>query len=374
MPMLSTAEAICASTFVSASFVGVLYALPARIAVLGREEPRQIKARIGATGVATLLAALVVRALVVARDPRAGSGSGLHAWMGLGVLDGVAGLAAATAACTRALLLSALLFLGSLCADGADLAFERTHWVARDGSTRIRAAPLGAAELMRAWPAAAAWAALLSPHAGRRWPAARNLIAAPLLEELAFRAAICPLLLAAGIAPTRVCAVAPLFFGVAHVHHGVVAVRAGTKSVTAAVASVLVQLTYTSLFGMFAAFVFVRTGRVAGAFATHAFCNTMGLPNVAFLWAGHHAHRHRAALLTVYGVGIAAFFYGLYPLTAGFEPLPWPPLAEASFFIDCGVIFGLAVIIGGVCFHIRISLHGVRTATAAAASGAHRSS
>ena len=56
---------------------------------------------------------------------------------------------------------------------------------------------------------------------------------------------------------------------------------------------VAVQMTYTWAFGVFAAFVFVRTGRVAPAVASHAFCNYMGLPHIGFLWADHHLHRHR---------------------------------------------------------------------------------
>lgn len=40
------------------------------------------------------------------------------------------------------------------------------------------------------------------------------------------------------------------------------------------------QLLYTSLFGFFAAFVFLRTGNLFAAIAAHTFCNFMGLPRV----------------------------------------------------------------------------------------------
>lgn len=40
----------------------------------------------------------------------------------------------------------------------------------------------------------------------------------------------------------------------------------------------LFQFTYTSLFGFFAAFVFIRTGNVYSVLLAHSFCNWMGLP------------------------------------------------------------------------------------------------
>ena len=349
LPVLTSAEAVCASAFISAAFVGVLYALPAPIAALRRDDPRQIKARMAAICVATLFAAAVVAGLIVGREDGGGGGGGggagsrLVAWMGLRLLD-----ATAASACARSLLLSATLFLGALCAEALELASLRTHWLARDGSLRPRASgPLPWAELARTFqayalvapppppppakadgqpaaPAAAAAAATAAAAVeARRWSALRNLVAAPLAEELTFRAAVCPLLLAAGWAASRVALVAPLFFGIAHVHHGVVAWRSGAASARGAAAQVAVQTAYTTAFGMFAAFVFVRTGRVAPAVASHAFCNYMGLPHMGFLWADHHLHRHRRALLVAYAAGIGAFCCGLYPLTEGFGPLPW---------------------------------------------------
>jgi hypothetical protein len=45
----------------------------------------------------------------------------------------------------------------------------------------------------------------------------------------------------------------------------------------------LVQLTYTTLFGWYAAYVFLRTGMLAPCFLVHAYCNAMGLPDLSFL-------------------------------------------------------------------------------------------
>lgn len=38
------------------------------------------------------------------------------------------------------------------------------------------------------------------------------------------------------------------------------------------------QFTYTSLFGFFVAFVFLRTGNIYACIVAHTFCNWMGLP------------------------------------------------------------------------------------------------
>jgi len=106
-----------------------------------------------------------------------------------------------------------------------------------------------------------------------------------------------------------------------------------------------VQFAYTTLFGAYTTFVFVRTGHVAAAVACHVFCNVMGLPDLAFVneprarescvepmiskvtrkdWPrysqAHHAvrlrvHARRRALLGLYVGGIFAFALLLFPLT-----------------------------------------------------------
>lgn len=45
-----------------------------------------------------------------------------------------------------------------------------------------------------------------------------------------------------------------------------------------AIARALFQFTYTSLFGFFATFVFLRTGNVISITLAHTFCNWLGLP------------------------------------------------------------------------------------------------
>ncbi|EGP83828.1 uncharacterized protein MYCGRDRAFT_76260 [Zymoseptoria tritici IPO323] len=123
------------------------------------------------------------------------------------------------------------------------------------------------------------------------YPAYRNMLIAPWCEELVFRSLVISLYLLAQVSPARMVFLTPLIFGAAHVHHLIDYVRthtpAGHKGVVPPL-SVLatgtlistIQLTYTSLFGFFAAFVFLRTGNVFASVAAHTFCNFMGLPRV----------------------------------------------------------------------------------------------
>ena len=73
----------------------------------------------------------------------------------------------------------------------------------------------------------------------------------------------------------------PIIFGLAHVHH-FYEFRLTHPQVPAAAALLrsLFQLTYTTLFGAYATFVFVRSGSLLAACAVHAFCNCMGLPKL----------------------------------------------------------------------------------------------
>jgi prenyl protein peptidase len=71
----------------------------------------------------------------------------------------------------------------------------------------------------------------------------------------------------------------PLYFGIAHLHH-LYEFRITHPEVPLFVSILrsLFQFTYTSLFGFFATFVYLRTGNVFTCMLAHTFCNWMGLP------------------------------------------------------------------------------------------------
>lgn len=73
----------------------------------------------------------------------------------------------------------------------------------------------------------------------------------------------------------------PLVFGLAHAHH-LYEFRLAHPGVPLAAALLrsAFQLGYTTLFGAYATFVYLRTGSLLAVFAVHVLCNCMGLPRV----------------------------------------------------------------------------------------------
>ena len=121
------------------------------------------------------------------------------------------------------------------------------------------------------------------------WTGYRNLLVGPASEELVFRALTIPLFLLADTSPVRIVFLTPLVFGLAHFHHLFGFLQSHTprgsrwpplKAWMGGIAQSLFQLLYTSLFGFFAAFVFLRTGNLWAAIVAHSLCNWMGLPRV----------------------------------------------------------------------------------------------
>jgi membrane protease YdiL (CAAX protease family) len=68
----------------------------------------------------------------------------------------------------------------------------------------------------------------------------------------------------------------------AHLHHAYESYVQNGKTQEALKQSLLVstiQLAYTSVFGWYANFLFLRTGSLLSPFIAHVFCNIAGLPN-----------------------------------------------------------------------------------------------
>ncbi|KAF2154866.1 CAAX prenyl protease 2 [Myriangium duriaei CBS 260.36] len=125
------------------------------------------------------------------------------------------------------------------------------------------------------------------------WMGWRNFVVGPVSEEFIWRSLSISLLLSAWTPGPRIVVQAPLLFGVAHLHHlneFIITHKRHDQSYFSAVVTpriivpglvrTLFQLGYTTLFGMFATFVFLRTGNVWSCILAHVFCNWMGLPRV----------------------------------------------------------------------------------------------
>lgn len=103
----------------------------------------------------------------------------------------------------------------------------------------------------------------------------------PITEEILFRSSIIPLHLLARISPSRIIMITPLYFGVAHVHHFYeFRLTHPDTSVFAALLRSVVQFGYTTVFGWYATFLYLRTGSLLAVIVVHSFCNWCGLPRL----------------------------------------------------------------------------------------------
>jgi prenyl protein peptidase len=161
-----------------------------------------------------------------------------------------------------------------------------------------------------------------------------------------FRSAIIPLHLLAKVDAGRIVFIAPLYFGIAHVHHFYEfrLTHPDTPVLAAALRSIF-QFGFTTVFGWYATFVYLRTGSLLAVILIHTFCNWCGLPR---LWGRVEAVVHIGSTLNrgkedsdrsivyTYGelsiawsvayyallvVGAIGFYYGLWPLTESLHAL-----------------------------------------------------
>lgn len=132
----------------------------------------------------------------------------------------------------------------------------------------------------------------------------RNHVVAPFSEEFTFRACMVPVLLGY-YSHFWAIIISPLFFGVAHFHHMVERIRKGHDVMTSFLVSMF-QFAYTTVFGMYSAFLFIKTGHFAAPFIVHAYCNFMGFPD--FMEVANSEPKKRAVLITLFVLGVILFY------------------------------------------------------------------
>jgi len=127
----------------------------------------------------------------------------------------------------------------------------------------------------------------------------RDLLIAPLAEEMIFRSCIVPPFVAYATDTRRLSIgqiswITPLFFGMAHIHHAVRSLYQSPPrrnanqntndnkkgNVKLVLLSTTFQFVYTTLFGAYATYSFIKTASIPAAVLFHSFCNWMGIPDV----------------------------------------------------------------------------------------------
>ncbi|KAL1224327.1 CAAX prenyl protease 2 [Cardamine amara subsp. amara] len=135
----------------------------------------------------------------------------------------------------------------------------------------------------------------------------RNLIVAPVTEELVFRACMIPLLLCAGFRIYSAILLCPILFSLAHLNHFREMYIRHNRSYLMASLVVGLQLGYTVIFGSYASFLLIRTGHITAPLFAHIFCNYMGLP-VPYA-------RGKGLVTAAFLIGVVGFITLLFPLT-----------------------------------------------------------
>ncbi|OZJ03301.1 hypothetical protein BZG36_02278 [Bifiguratus adelaidae] len=144
----------------------------------------------------------------------------------------------------------------------------------------------------------------------------RNYIMAPITEEWIFRGCMILLLHLAGFSKTYIIFVAPLYFGLAHIHHTWELFHAGGGNLSAFKRAILItgfQFLYTTVFGWYASFLFMRTGNIMSVIAVHAFCNVMGFPDLGDINLLFPLAKKMTYIAMI--SGLAIFAKTMYPLT-----------------------------------------------------------
>ncbi|XP_071962871.1 CAAX prenyl protease 2-like [Antedon mediterranea] len=242
---------------------------------LPRDHPKTVKRRIAAVIIVCIIAPILLLYLgqPTSKDQQV---KGLWVWLGMR-LDGF------LVAATLPLLLTMILFLGPLTMTVIDLyqsncLFSPNLWFDQDLFSLVFI---------------------------------RNFIVAPISEEFVFRACMLPLLVPC-LGALKSIFICPLLFGVAHAHHAIERFRSREQLVNI-LAGFVFQFTYTTIFGTFCAFIFIRTGHLVGICMCHTFCNFMGFPEFQHIFS--YIKPISALVSIMFLVGLGSFIYLLFPLS-----------------------------------------------------------
>jgi prenyl protein peptidase len=133
----------------------------------------------------------------------------------------------------------------------------------------------------------------------------RNYIISPFTEEFVFRSCMIPLV-CPFLGTFNSMMVTPLFFGLAHLHNIIEGYVVSKLPLDVLIGQHLFQFSYTYLFGIYATYLFIRTGSFFGPFASHILCNYMGFPNINDLVNEFNGWQ-KAIIILFYAIGFFSF-------------------------------------------------------------------
>ncbi|KAF9234688.1 CAAX protease self-immunity-domain-containing protein [Melanogaster broomeanus] len=152
----------------------------------------------------------------------------------------------------------------------------------------------------------------------------RNYVIGPTTEEIVFRACVLTVYHLAQASRVRMIFLSPLLFGAAHLHHAWDTYNRYGRSPAAlkrAAIGTAFQFTYTSIFGFYCSYLFLRTGSVLAPITAHIFCNIMGVPQPGYDIS--QRPDRKLAIITAYFLGIFGFVFVLKRWTYTEGSLYW---------------------------------------------------
>ncbi|KAL4070050.1 CAAX protease self-immunity-domain-containing protein [Scleroderma yunnanense] len=153
----------------------------------------------------------------------------------------------------------------------------------------------------------------------------RNFLVAPITEEIVFRACVLSAYYFAGAYRSRMIFLSPMVFGAAHVHHAWETYNrygCSRAALKRAAIGTAIQFTYTTIFGFYCSYLFLRTGSIFPPIVAHVFCNVMGVPQPGYEIS--QRPDRKLAIILAYFVGIIGFMSVLEKWTHTEGNLYWP--------------------------------------------------
>ncbi|KAI3634090.1 hypothetical protein MIR68_007694 [Amoeboaphelidium protococcarum] len=132
----------------------------------------------------------------------------------------------------------------------------------------------------------------------------RNFVIAPTVEEFIYRVCITYLLQRDGFTNMQIILLAPQFFGFSHLHHlfGKLRVAKSRSEAINAVLGTVLQYAYTSVFGMIASQLYLRTQSFITICVVHSMYNIIGFPDIHSDLIAERKQRARNWSLYIMGV------------------------------------------------------------------------
>lgn len=114
-----------------------------------------------------------------------------------------------------------------------------------------------------------------------QWNSIKSLLVGPITEELVYRGVLISIYLDNGLTSDQALSENFLYFGLAHLHHGLMRWLNGEGAGKQICVQSFMHFVMTSLFGTYACYLVLRTGNIWPSVVSHLLCNLYGPPELS---------------------------------------------------------------------------------------------